>query len=352
MKPCMKPSPPTRHPGGRPTLRDTTSSAAPRGVIGAVLAIALVIAMAACGGDRNGPIEVSGHIEATEIRLASKVPGRLSELLVAEGDMVTAGQALAQIDTTDLHLSWLAIRAERAAADAELRLRMAGARSEDIETARAAVRQAETELESARKDLSRMRTLLETGSTTEKAADDAAARAEVADTRLTAAREQWQRLQRGSRPEEIDAAVARLEVADARLAQARQQIDDARVAAPSEGRITEKLAEPGELLGIGSPIAVLVDLSDPWLTVFLSEPDLSSVALGQEVSVSSDGGEERTGHLDYISSEAEFTPRNVQTRDERVKLVFEARIGLDNPDGLWKPGMPAQARIPVRRTES
>jgi HlyD family secretion protein len=314
--------------------------------------LVLGLAIAGCGEDRDAPIEVSGHIEATEIRLASKVPGRLMEMSVDEGDTVTLGQMVAQVDTTDLHLIWLANRAERAQAQAELRLRMAGARSEDIETARAAMRQSETELEAARKDLERMRTLLETGSATEKAAEDAVTRVELAESRLTAAREQWQRLQRGSRPEEIDAAASRLDLAEARLAQVRQQIEDARITAPSDGRITEKLAEPGELLGVGSPVAVLVDLAHPWLTVFLGEPDLSHVSLGQEVTVRSDGGEERTGHLRYISSEAEFTPRNVQTRDERIKLVFEARIGLENRDGLWKPGMPAEARLPVRNRAS
>jgi len=316
------------------------------------VALLFFLTIAGCGGDRDGVIEVSGHIEATEIRLASKVPGRLLEMAVAEGDMVTRGQTLAQVDTTDLHLAWLAIRAERAQAEAELRLRTAGARSEDIETARAGMRQSETELEAARKDLGRMRTLLQTGSATEKAVEDAQTRVELAESRLTAAREQWQRLQRGSRAEEIDAAAARLDLAEARLAQVRQQIQDARITAPSDGRITEKLAEPGELLAVGSPIAVLVDLARPWLTVFLGESDLSRVSLGQEVTVRSDGGDERTGHLRYISSEAEFTPRNVQTRDERVKLVFEARIGLENADGLWKPGMPAQARLPMRNRDS
>ncbi|MCA9726664.1 MAG: efflux RND transporter periplasmic adaptor subunit [Candidatus Eisenbacteria bacterium] len=313
--------------------------------------LGLCVWLAGCSGDQADVIQVSGHIEATEVRISSKTTGRLSQLMIDEGDRVQSGQVLAQVDTTDLHISRRAADAERALAEAELRLRMAGARSEDIAAARAGMQQAETELAAAEKDLSRIRALLETGSATQKMEDDAQARRDVAQGRLDAAREQWQRLKRGSRPEEIDAAAARLDAADARVAQIRQQIADARIVAPSAGRVTEKLAEPGELLGVGSPVVILTNLDSPWLTVYLSEPDLGRVALGQDVDVTTDGGEERKGTLTYVSSEAEFTPRNVQTRDERVKLVFEARVGLENPDGIWKPGMPAEASLQTRRAQ-
>jgi HlyD family secretion protein len=91
--------------------------------------------------------------------------------------------------------------------------------------------------------------------------------------------------------------------------------------------------------------AVVTDLATPWLTVYVDEPDLDRLRLGQEAEVTTDGGETRRGRISYIASAAEFTPRNVQTRDERVKLVFKVKIALPNEDGLFKPGMPAEARL-------
>jgi HlyD family secretion protein len=307
----------------------------------------LSLGATACNGrDDDAHLVVSGHVEATEIRVATKVPGRLDRIFFEEGDLVEAGQTLAQIDSTDLALALQGARAERELANAELRLRLAGSRSEEIAAAQASVDQAEAERAAAERDLTRLRNLRAVGTATQKQLDDAQTRYDLAAARWTAANEQWLRLKRGSRSEEIDAARARLAATDARLAMARQQLSDARIVAPGKGRITQKLADPGELLGAGSPIAVVTNLDAPWLTVYLSEPDLSHVAIGQEVEVETDGGAVRRGRLIYVSSEAEFTPRNVQTRDERVKLVFGAKIALENADGLFKPGMPAEARIP------
>ena len=305
-------------------------------------------ALSACGdGGQPTHIVVSGHVEATEVRIATKVPGRLVQIFFEEGDLVDAGATLAQIDSTDLLLIRQAARADRDLAQAELKLRLAGARSEEIAAAQASVDQAESELAAAERDLVRLRNLHAAGSATQKQLDDAQTRHDLAASRLSGANEQWLRLKRGSRTEEIEAARARLHAGEARLAMAEQQLRDARITAPRNGRVTQKLADPGELLSAGSPVAVVTDLSAPWLTVYLSEPDLSLVALGQKVEVETDGGVVREGTLIYVSSEAEFTPRNVQTRDERVKLVFSAKIALENPDGLWKPGMPAEARIPT-----
>jgi len=109
--------------------------------------------------------------------------------------------------------------------------------------------------------------------------------------------------------------------------------------------LSERLAEPGELVAPGTGLAVLIELDRPWLTVYVAEPELGRIRLGQPVEVVTDGGESRQGRLSYISSKAEFTPKNVQTRDERVKLVYRVEVELDNEDGLFKPGMPAEARL-------
>jgi HlyD family secretion protein len=301
---------------------------------------------AACGrSEPAGQITASGHVEATQVRIAAKTPGTLATLRVDEGDRVTAGQSVAEVDTVDVRLALDAARAERAQADAELRLRLAGSRAEDIAEARAQVARADADLDAAEKDLVRMEGLLAAGSGTQKSRDDARARRDAATAGLTAARERSRKTEAGSRPEEIDAARARVATADARIAQFEQQIKDAAMVSPVAGVVTEKVAEQGELLARGSAVVVVTDLADAWLTVYVAEPDLARIRIGQAAEVRTDDGQTRQGKVTFIASQAEFTPKNVQTRDERVKLVFKVKVGLPNQDGLFKPGMPAEARL-------
>jgi HlyD family secretion protein len=302
--------------------------------------------LAGCGGGRDPSlIAVSGHVEATEVRISAKVGGTLQRFELREGDAVQRGRLLARIDPVDLELALAATRAERDQAEADLRLRLAGTREEEIAEAGAQVTQVQSDLEGAEKDLERMQGLFESGSGTAKARDDARTRRDMAAARLEAARERLRRLRAGSRREEIDAARARLRTAEARIAQLEQEIEDATVESPLDGVITEKLVEQGEVLAPGTPLAVVTDLGDAWLTAYVAEPDLARIRLGQEAEVRTDDGQVRRGRITYISPRAEFTPKNVQTRDERVKLVFKIKIGLDNADGLFKPGMPAEARM-------
>lgn len=293
----------------------------------------------------DGVIVASGHVEATEVVVSTKVAGEIEKRLVDEGDPVEAGQEIARIDTTDARLARDAARAERAQAEAELRLRLAGAREEDVREARAQLERAQADLEGAGKDLERMQGLLAAGSGTTKARDDARTRRDVARASLDAARERLRRLEAGSRKEEIDAARARVRAAQARIAQLDQQIADAVITSPVTGVVTERLAEAGELAARGTGIVVVTNLADAWLNVYVGEPDLAQIRLGQEAEVRTDDGQVRKGNVSFVSSRAEFTPKNVQTRDERVKLVFRIKVALANADGLFKPGMPAEARL-------
>ncbi|HEU4400818.1 MAG TPA: efflux RND transporter periplasmic adaptor subunit [Candidatus Polarisedimenticolia bacterium] len=306
----------------------------------------LALLAAACGSHRDpAVIFASGHVEATDVRVSTKVGGRLEWFPIQEGDRVTKDQVIARLDTTDTHLALLQARAERDQASADLRLRIAGARTEDIAELEAQVASLAADLEGAQRDLDRMQALLDKGSGTTKARDDARTRRDVTAAKLAAMRESLARMRAGSRREEIEAARARLAAAEARIARYQQQVDDATIDSPTAGVITAKIVEPGELLAPGASLCVVTDLSDAWLTVYVGEPDLGRMRLGQEAEVKTDDGQKRRGHVTFIASEAEFTPRNVQTRDERVKLVFKVKIGLDNQDGLFKPGMPAEARL-------
>ena len=308
----------------------------------------LAIVIAGCGDGRDpSVIVVSGHVEATDVRVATKVGGRLVHFDLREGDKIAAGQEIAQIDTVDIALARDTASAEKRQAEADLRLRLAGARSEEIAEGEAMVAQAEADLAGAKRELDRMQGLLDSGSGTTKARDDASTRRDVAASALEAARERLNRLRAGSRREEIDSARARLAGVEARIAQFDQQMKDAVITSPVAGIVTEKLVEQGELLSAGTALAVVTDLADAWLTVYVEEPDLGRIRISQEAEVVTDGGERRTGKISFIASQAEFTPKNVQTRDERVKLVYKVKINLDNADGLFKPGMPAEARLRV-----
>lgn len=305
----------------------------------------LFLAAGCDNGEPDGVIVASGHVEATEVRVSTKIGGTLETLLVDEGDGIEAGGELARVDTVDLEIDLAAARAERSAADADLRLKRSGFRAEEIAEAEARVRQAEADSAAAEKDLQRMRGLLEAGSGTQKSLDDALARRDVAYAGLQAAREQLQKLRSGFRVEEIDAASARLAAAEARIARVEQSMRDAVISSPVSGIVTSKLVEAGELLAPGTALVVVTDLADAWLNAYVAEPDLGRIRLGQKAEVRTDDGQSRSGHISFIASQAEFTPKNVQTRDERVKLVFKIKIALDNGDGLFKPGMPAEALI-------
>jgi len=235
--------------------------------------------------------------------------------------------------------------AERDQADAILRLRVAGSRREDIAELAARVEGVQAELDGAQKELKRQETLVAEGVTTVKTRDDALARRDDLAGQLESAKQALARSRAGSRDQEIEAARANREAMEARIAQLKQQIADATIVSPTDGLVTERIAEPGELLAAGASILVISDLAKPWLTVYVPEPDLGKIRLGAPAEVVTDGGEKRQGKVSFIASTAEFTPRNVQTRDERVKLVYRVKIALDNTDGLFKPGMPAEARF-------
>jgi HlyD family secretion protein len=316
----------------------------------------LLLVAASCGKDEEDPnhLVASGHVEATDIRLSTKVGGRLESFTIQEGATVAAGQVLARIETVDTELALAQARAERAAAEADLNLRLAGSRREDIGQAQANVERAEADLAGAQKDLERMQGLLDRGSGTTKSRDDARTRRDVAAATLEGQREALRRVRSGSRPQEIDVARARMAGTDAVIAQLDQKLRDATIISPRAGVVTEKLAEEGELLQAGAPLCDVTDLANAWVTVYVPGPSLARLRIGQPATVVTDDGQSRQGRIKSIASEAEFTPKNVQTRDERVKLVYEVKIALDNRDGLFKPGMPAEARFELaapRRAE-
>ena len=333
------------------------------GSIQKAIAILIISASASCTEEPPADrLRASGHVEATETRIAADVGGRVLTLAVKEGDRVQAGQVVLTLDTRDVELAIDRANAQRATADAQLKLVQAGARVEDIrhaqaqiDTARAELSAARAELAASEQDLARFETLLANNSGSRKQRDDAATRRDVArdrvasaESRVTTAQESHAKLRAGSRPEEIEAARARVSEVAAQIATLQKGITDATLASPVGGVVTEKLVEVGEVIAPRTAALVIVDLDRAWADVFVPEPAIPQLRIGQAATVfTDDGGPGIAGTIGYISPKAEFTPRNVQTAEERSKLVYRVRINVDNKDGVLKQGMPVEAEIPL-----
>jgi len=301
----------------------------------------------------------SGYVEATEVRVASKVAGRVLDVNAVEGARVAAGDVMVRLGTTDADLALGRLRAERAQADAGLRLLQAGARIEDLrhgeaQAAAAAADQRATaaELAAARIDESRFEQLLDKRAGTAKQRDDAVARRELAEARVAAASDRAAvaaatvaRLRAGARPEELDGARARVAAIDAEIATLNDRRAEATITAPLAGVVPTRLVEPGELVGVGAPLVVITDLDRAWVNAYLEEAIVPRVRLGQPATVVTDAGDRLAGQVAFVAPKAEFTPRNVQTSAERAKLVYRAKVTVDNRNGVLKPGMPVEVEL-------
>jgi HlyD family secretion protein len=227
---------------------------------------------------------------------------------------------------------------------AQLDLLKAGARAEDIERAREAVREARAAATAAAADKKRIEEVYAQGSATQKLLDDARAGAERTAAALAGAEQTLARLEHGNRPEEIRIAETQVELAKAKLALAEKSVADCVINAPLDGTVTTRSREPGEWATPGAPLVTLSRLDEVWLAIYIPENNLGRVKLRQKASVRLDGSDQRyEGVVTFISPEAEFTPKNAQTPDERAKLVYRVKITLKNPNGVFKPGLPADA---------
>ena len=310
----------------------------------------LALAGPACSNRRDaGVIAASGTIEAVEIEVASKVAGQVLALAVEEGARVGPGDTLASVDHAALDIQLRQAEAGVRLAEAQLALLVEGARSEDIRQAEAAVRQADSALGVAEADAVRMRELYRTGSVTAKQRDDAEARLTVAAAQRSAAAEALSKVRRMARPEEIGAAEARRDQARAAADLLAKTIADCTVIAPAAGVVTHRAVEPGELVTPGATVVTLADLDRVHVMIYVTETEVGRVRLGDAVEVRIDAFPDRPfdGRITYISPEAEFTPKNVQTKEDRVKLVFGVKVGIENRDGLLKPGLPADAVVRI-----
>lgn len=292
-------------------------------------------------------LRVSGNVEVTDVEVSFRIPGWVEARPVSEGETVTAGQLIARLESTELEQEVALREAEVQVYAAELAALEAGSRPQEIAVAQAAVRHAQAELERLAAEYQRQRDLLARNVASLQVFQRAEAEHEVAKSQVDEAQERLKLAEEGPRQEEITRARARLDQVKQSLAIARTRLAYATLTSPISGIVLSENVEAGEYIVPGVPVVTVGDLVNTWLRAYVNEPDLGRVKLGQTVCVTTDTypGKAYPGRLTFIASAAEFTPKNVQTSEERVKLVYRIKVTIPNPDLELKPGMPADADI-------
>ena len=286
-------------------------------------------------GPGAGFVQGNGRIEATEIDIATKLPGRLAEVLAAEGDFVQAGTALARMDVAALQ----AQRSEAVARHAQAQHGVATAhaqvalRESDLRATQAQVALRESELDAAQRRLARSTELARDGASSQQELDDDRARQRSAQAGVTASKAQVDAARAA-----IQAARTQVTGAEAQVAAAQASIEridadlhDATLTAPRDGRVQFRIAQEGEVLGAGGRVLNLVDLSDVYMTFFLPETAAGRVAIGSEARIILDAAPHIVipATISFVSATAQFTPKTVETASERQKLMFRVRAQID-----------------------
>jgi HlyD family secretion protein len=349
-------------------------------------------------------IQVSGNLELTQVDLSFKTAGRMTELAVREGDFVKQGQLIAKLDSAQLEQQLLrdqaavasaqsslqqlqtsieyqaatidsditARHADLAQAQAKLDALLAGSRPQEIQQAQSGVADAKASNDLARSDWERAQTLFSREDISKSQYDEARAKLDSTAAQLRQSQEHLGLVQEGPRKEDIAGARAQVaqaaaavqtaeanridlrrkeqqlvERARAQAGMTQTQIADSTIVAPIDGVVLVKSAEAGEVLAAGTTIVSLGDLAHPWLRAYINETDLGRIKLDGKVKLSTDSfpGKTYDGRISFISSEAEFTPKQIQTKEERVKLVYRIKIDVDNAHQELKNNMPVDGEI-------
>jgi len=294
-------------------------------------------------------VTLSGNIEAHESAVGFKVPGRLTQLPVEEGQLVKAGDILARLDQSDYRQQVQIDEAALGTREAELGLATAGSRPQEKKAAHQSVLDAQADYELKKHDLQRYQALYEKDEVSAQVRDTAAAALKRSHAALERARQNYDQVLEGVRREQIAINRAGVQSARQALELSRIKLGYTTLQAPISGVVLVRHAELGEVLSAGTPVVTIADLDQLWMRGYLSETDLGRVKLGQAATVKTDTypGKAYQGRVSFISSQAEFTPKSVETHKERVTLVYRIKIDLENPGHELKPGMPADTTLDV-----
>ena len=298
----------------------------------AIPLLVLLVAVAAFGYWRSlssrlpeGLSMANGRLEATEVQIASKTPGRLAEVLVNEGDRVRKDQLLARLDTRTLEASRTQAEAEvlrakqtLAAAEANVQLRL-------------------SEHRLAAQELKRTTELFRRNYASRQLLDQQQSRLETSDAAVNAAQAQ------------VGALQAAIGAAEAQVAQLTSEIDDSSLLAPIDGIVQLRLAEPGEVLGAGGRVLLLIDANELYMNLYLPAGQAGALTVGDQARVVLDALPDQAlpAKISFVAAKSQFTPKEVETRDERQKLVFRVKLRLTDPAAVpqAKPGMPGAGYV-------
>lgn len=285
-------------------------------------------------------LELQGNVEIREVRLGFEISGRITRMLVEEGDEVEPGQVLARVDPKYFEAAARQAQAALAAREAELLRLENGSRREEIQHARANAEVARVTLRNAEKEFERAQRLFGTGAVSEDEFDQARTVRDQAEAQLRAAEATRRLMEAGARDEDIAQARAMVEQARAQLDEARDRLADAALIAPSAGIIQTRVHEPGDFVGMGESVYT-ISIADPvWVRAYVDEEDLGRVRSGMEAEVHTDGGAVCLGRIGFISPVAEFTPKTVETQKLRTDLVYRVRVVTPDPERALRQGMP------------
>jgi HlyD family secretion protein len=329
----------------------------------------IIVAIAACAGGGyyawrhfadpglpEGIASGNGRIEATEIDIAAKIPGRIREIQVREGDFVKAGQVLVQMNTDQLE-------AKRRQAKAELQRALIGVetakshvvqRDAERNAAVAVIAQREAELDAAKRRLERSQQLVKTNTVSQQVLDDDRANAQGAAAATNAAKAQLAAAEAAvsAAKAEIVSSEAAVDAARAAIETITADIDDSTLTSPRDGRVQFRVAQPGEVLAAGGRVLNLVDLSDVYMTFFLPTAEAGRVAIGSDVRLVLDAWPQAVipATATFVANVAQFTPKTVETAEERQKLMFRVKAHI--PEDLLrkhieqvKTGLPGMAYV-------
>jgi HlyD family secretion protein len=316
----------------------------------ALMALATAGAPSACQkSDDPSRLHVSGTIEAVSAEIGFRQGGRVARRLVSEGDAVKRAQLLAELDDAPFRTDVAQREADWQTAQAALLEVRHGARPEEIDAARAALDRASIQSSQLDDQAARAERLFLVGGLAAQERDALQANAGVAAASRREAAARLRQLMKGARPEDVAQARGHAQQAAAALNAARTRLADTRLLAPFSGLVLAHHVEVGEIVAAGTPIVTLGQLTDTYLEAYVPESDMPRVRPGQAATVTVDGltRQRFAGRVTFISSEAEFTPKSVQTEKDRVKLVYRIKIDVPNPHFVLKPGMPADAAIAV-----
>jgi HlyD family secretion protein len=292
-------------------------------------------------------IVLSGNIEAHESLVSFKVQGRIIDLPVEEGQSVESGALLAKLEDADYRQKVRIDEANVKVRQSDLALALAGTRSQEINAAEQDVLNAQADLEQKKLDYARADRLFKEEAISARDRDLAATGLKRADATLQSAKQKHNEAVEGTRKEDIAIARANVTAADANLGMSRVNLGYTVLRAPTSGVISVRQAELGEVVVPGTPVITLADLDHIWLRAYVAETDLGRIRYGQDAVITTDTFPDKQyhGRISFIASDAEFTPKSVQTYKERVTLVYRIKIDMDNPHHELKPGMPADAHI-------